>query len=92
MSSNSLTPSSQAKINDALLWEAVKHYRASLRRGTAATKNRKLVSGAGKKALEAEGNRSRPRGVRSALLSGVVAVRFMDLSPAATTMRFRRRS
>ena len=38
-----------AQVNEALLWEAVKHYRAALRQGTAATKNRKLVSGAGKK-------------------------------------------
>ena len=30
------------EVNDALLWEAVKHYRAALRQGTAATKNRKL--------------------------------------------------
>ena len=31
------------QINEALLWEAVKHYRASLRQGTAATKNRKQI-------------------------------------------------
>ncbi len=31
------------------LWEAVKHYRASQRQGTHATKNRKLVAGSGKK-------------------------------------------
>ncbi len=37
------------EINDALLWESVKHYRAALRQGTAATKTRKNVSGAGKK-------------------------------------------
>ena len=30
-------------INEDLLWEAVKHYRAGLRAGTHATKNRKLV-------------------------------------------------
>ncbi len=36
-------------VNEDLLWEAVKHYRASLRAGTHATKNRKLVSGSGKK-------------------------------------------
>ncbi len=50
-----------AEINDALLWEAVKHYRAALRQGTAATKMRKNVSGSGKKALEAEGYRPRTR-------------------------------
>ena len=37
------------EVNEALLWEAVKHYRAALRQGTHATKNRKKVSGAGKK-------------------------------------------
>ncbi len=36
-------------INEDLLWEAVKHYRAAQRAGTHATKNRKLVSGSGKK-------------------------------------------
>src|ERR1700710_1845700 len=36
------------EINDALLWESVKHYRAAMRQGTAATKTRKNVSGAGK--------------------------------------------
>ena len=36
-------------VNEALLWEAVKHYRAAGRAGTHATKNKKLVSGAGKK-------------------------------------------
>ena len=36
-------------VNEDLLWEAVKHYRAGSRAGTHATKNRKLVSGSGKK-------------------------------------------
>src|ERR1035438_512496 len=36
-------------VNEDLLWEAVKHYRAGQRAGTHATKNKKLVSGAGKK-------------------------------------------
>src|SRR5581483_4073862 len=40
-------------VNEDLLWEAVKHYRASQRAGTHATKNKKLVSGAGKKLLGA---------------------------------------
>jgi ribosomal protein L4 len=34
------------QVNEALLWEAVKHYRASQRQGTAATKNRKYRPGA----------------------------------------------
>jgi len=37
------------EINDTLLWESVKHYRAALRQGTASTKTRGLVSGAGRK-------------------------------------------
>src|SRR5947209_815104 len=36
-------------VNEDLLWEAVKHYRAAQRAGTHATKNKKLVSGSGKK-------------------------------------------
>ena len=34
-------------VNEDLLWEAVRHYRAAQRAGTHATKNRKLVSGSG---------------------------------------------
>ena len=36
-------------VNEDLLWEAVQHYRARQRAGTHATKNKKLVSGSGKK-------------------------------------------
>jgi len=55
-------------VNEALLWEAVKHYRASLRQGTHATKNRKLVSGAGKKLWKQKGTgRARVGSVRSPL-------------------------
>ncbi len=54
------------EINEALLWEAVKHYRASLRQGTAATKNKKLVSGSGKKLWKQKGTgRARVGSVRS---------------------------
>jgi large subunit ribosomal protein L4 len=54
--------------NEALLWEAVKHYRAALRQGTAATKNRKLVSGSGKKFWKQKGTgRARVGSVRSPL-------------------------
>jgi large subunit ribosomal protein L4 len=54
------------QINEALLWEAVKHYRASLRQGTAATKNKKLVSGSGKKLWKQKGTgRARVGSVRS---------------------------
>jgi len=56
------------QINEALLWEAVKHYRAALRQGTAATKNKKLVSGAGKKLWKQKGTgRARVGSVRSPL-------------------------
>lgn len=56
------------EINDALLWEAVKHYRAALRQGTAATKNRKLVSGSGKKLWKQKGTgRARIGSIRSPL-------------------------
>jgi large subunit ribosomal protein L4 len=57
------------QINEALLWEAVKHYRASLRQGTHATKNRKLVAGSGKKLWKQKGTgRARVGSVRSPLL------------------------
>ncbi|HKO12382.1 MAG TPA: 50S ribosomal protein L4 [Acidobacteriaceae bacterium] len=56
------------QINEALLWEAVKHYRAALRQGTHATKNRKLVSGSGKKLWKQKGTgRARVGSVRSPL-------------------------
>ncbi len=44
-----------SEVNEALLWEAVKHYRAALRQGTPATKNRKLVTGSGKKLWKQKG-------------------------------------
>ena len=57
-----------AEINDALLWEAVKHYRAALRQGTAATKTRKNVSGSGKKLWKQKGTgRARIGSIRSPL-------------------------
>jgi large subunit ribosomal protein L4 len=56
------------QVNEALLWEAVKHYRASQRQGTHATKNRKLVSGSGKKLWKQKGTgRARIGSVRSPL-------------------------
>jgi large subunit ribosomal protein L4 len=55
-------------INEDLLWEAIKHYRASLRAGTHATKNRKLVSGSGKKLWKQKGTgRARVGSIRSPL-------------------------
>jgi large subunit ribosomal protein L4 len=55
-------------INEDLLWEAVKHYRAAKRAGTHATKNKKLVSGAGKKLWKQKGTgRARVGSIRSPL-------------------------
>jgi large subunit ribosomal protein L4 len=45
----------QTKVNDHLLYEAVKQYRAGARRGTHMTKNRALVSGSGKKPWRQKG-------------------------------------
>jgi large subunit ribosomal protein L4 len=55
-------------VNEDLLWEAVKHYRAGQRSGTHATKNKKLVSGAGKKLWKQKGTgRARVGSIRSPL-------------------------
>src|SRR6201981_1591460 len=55
-------------INEDLLWEAVKHYRAAHRAGTHATKNKKLVSGAGKTLWKHKGTgRARVGSIRSPL-------------------------
>ena len=55
-------------VNEDLLWEAVRHYRASQRAGTHATKNRKLVSGSGKKLWKQKGTgRARVGSIRSPL-------------------------
>jgi large subunit ribosomal protein L4 len=53
-------------VNEDLLWEAVNHYRAAQRAGTHATKNKKLVSGSGKKLWKQKGTgRARVGSVRS---------------------------
>src|SRR5512143_7115 len=55
-------------VNEDLLWEAVKQYRAAQRQGTHATKNKKLVSGAGKKLWKQKGTgRARVGSIRSPL-------------------------
>jgi large subunit ribosomal protein L4 len=55
-------------VNEDLLWEAVKQYRAAQRAGTHATKNRKLVSGSGKKLWKQKGTgRARVGSIRSPL-------------------------
>ena len=63
-----LAPEVFGAVNEDLLWEAVKHYRASLRAGTASTKTRGLVSGAGKKLWKQKGTgRARIGSIRSPL-------------------------
>ena len=57
------------EINDGLLWESVKHYRAALRQGTASTKTRGLVSEkVGRKLWKQKGTgRARIASIRSPL-------------------------
>jgi large subunit ribosomal protein L4 len=56
------------RVNEDLLWEAVKHYRAAQRAGTHATKNRWRVSGSGKKLWRQKGTgRARIGSIRSPL-------------------------
>ena len=58
----------RSEVNEPLIWEAVKHYRDSLRAGTAATKTRSEVSGSGKKLWRQKGTgRARIGSVRSPL-------------------------
>jgi large subunit ribosomal protein L4 len=55
-------------VNEDLLWEAVRHYRAAARAGTHATKNRWRVSGSGKKLWKQKGTgRARIGSIRSPL-------------------------
>jgi large subunit ribosomal protein L4 len=55
-------------VNEDLLWEAVKHYRAEQRAGTHATKARWQVSGSGKKLWRQKGTgRARIGSIRSPL-------------------------
>src|SRR5207245_4549930 len=55
-------------VNEDLLWEAVKHYRAAQHAGTHATKNRWRVSGSGKKLWREKGTgRARVGSIRSPL-------------------------
>ncbi|MDR3765111.1 MAG: 50S ribosomal protein L4 [Acidobacteriota bacterium] len=61
-----LAPEVFGAVNEDLLWESVQHYRAALRAGTHATKNKKLVSGSGKKLWKQKGTgRARVGSVRS---------------------------
>src|SRR5712672_3438030 len=55
-------------VNEDLLWEAIKHYTASARAGTHATKNRWRVSGSGKKLWKQKGTgQARIGSIRSPL-------------------------
>lgn len=55
-------------VNEALLYEAVRHYLAGVRRGTASTKTRHEVAGAGKKLWKQKGTgRARVGSIRSPL-------------------------
>jgi len=57
-----------APVNDALLYEAVRHYMAGKRAGTAKTKTRHEVSGSGKKLWRQKGTgRARMGSIRSPL-------------------------
>lgn len=57
-----------APVNDALLYEAVRHYMAGKRRGTAKTKTRHEVAGSGKKLWKQKGTgRARMGSIRSPL-------------------------
>lgn len=58
----------KAEFNEPLIWEAVVHYNASLRAGTASTKGRGEVSGSGKKLWRQKGTgRARVGSIRSPL-------------------------
>ncbi|MGH9667140.1 MAG: 50S ribosomal protein L4 [Bryobacteraceae bacterium] len=57
-----------AMVNEHLLYEAVRHYQAGQRRGTAKTKTRHEVSGSGKKLWKQKGTgRARMGSIRSPL-------------------------
>src|SRR5262252_7551702 len=57
-----------APVNEALLYEAVRHHLATIRRGTAATKTRHEVAGSGKKLWKQKGTgRARMGSIRSPL-------------------------
>jgi large subunit ribosomal protein L4 len=57
-----------APVNEALLYEAVRHHLASVRRGTASTKTRHEVAGSGKKLWRQKGTgRARMGSIRSPL-------------------------
>lgn len=57
-----------AEVNDALIYESVRHYQAGRRSGTAKTKTRREVAGSGKKLWKQKGTgRARVGSIRSPL-------------------------
>src|SRR5260370_1519449 len=59
------------EINDGVRWESINHHRAAIRQGTAATKSRNQVSGAGKKWWKKKGTgRARVGSIRTPLWRG----------------------
>ncbi len=59
------------KVNESLLWEAVKMYQANMRSGTASTKTRGMVRGGGRKPYAQKGTgRARHGSIRSPIWKG----------------------
>ena len=77
-------------VNEDLLWEAVKHYRAAQRAGTHATKNREAFP---VRARSSGSRRARggPVLARSGRRCGGTAARCMDRNRAPTTTRSRKK-
>ena len=77
-----------AEVNEALLYEAVLHYLAGERSGTAKTKVRSEVAGSGKKLWKQKGTgRARMGSIRSR--SGATAARCTAPFPAITASSHR---
>jgi large subunit ribosomal protein L4 len=70
-----------SEVNEALLWEAVKHYRAAMRQGTARHQESQAGGRVGQEALEAEGNR--PRAYRFGAVAAVASWRHGARTSAA---------
>ena len=70
-----------AEVNEALLYEAVRHYQAGKRAGTHKTKVRQRSGRLRQEAVEAEGHRARARGFGS--LADLAARRNLAWAAAA---------
>ena len=78
------------EINTHLIWEAVRHFLAKRRAGTAKTKDKWEVSGSGRKLWK----QKEPAALvwdPFVLLCGRAEQRFMDLTHVPSTTHFRRR-